>query len=1238
LAGSTSSSIAKEERRKMRDESQAPRNSRELAVRNQFFTPRYVVQFLVDNTLGRIWVEMHGETTRLNTICEYLVRSADESVQSRPRKDPRDLRILDPACGSGHFLLYSFDLLLTIYEESWSADGSAPTSEATGRALRDDYPNLVDLRREAPKLIVEQNLYGVDIDPRCAQIAALVLWLRAQRAWKDLGIPASDRPRLQRTHIITAEPMPGEKDLLNEFLHELKEDRLEGLLRRALAISPERTVRATKAMASSLVELVTVAWDAMKLAGEMGTLLKIERDISRAVEKGRGEWVDRLPLFRVAEYGLGGSVKEKLLPVMPGEDDDFWSVAEKLVFQALAQYAAAATGMGGARRRMFAQDAAQGFALADLVAKRFDVVLMNPPFGEFVPSLFSRLAELYPDSKRDLGIAFIERGVELLSDGGIVGALVSRKPFFVDTQGEWRARFPGRRHFVAFADLGHRVLDNALVEVAAVAIRESDGPSKFIDCLAATNKQTALLEAVQDKYGSRVVTQALSTFGALPSTQFAYTVDSRLLAVFRNLPAYEPLSGVVRMGLTTSDNDRFIRLWWELDSNRQPGTWVPVVKGGEYAPYFAGFELMVKWNHGHGDMAAYNLSTGNEAQSRRGSRSYFKPALTYTERTASRFSARIMPAGAIFTGAGPAILPNDENLLFSHLAIFASWCFGALYEICLGGGDAVHSGAAARHYTSGLLGQMPFPTDLTPLSAFEDDIEDILILMVGQKALEDTSPYSCRVELRSATNPVDLARAIASQRVSAAATIVEKSGRIEEAVAQIYLIDLKASRTAIAGLVGPHPDWLPPCELDAITADTRRLVNDLFALPMDALVDRVTEILGNARYLALKSYCGDRRLELVAHAVRLHPRSLAQLISRDGILAAGDLNELVASVIDQTCRRLWLKDEVDNSGGAQLTAKDIAYDKNHIESLLSHSISQSTIYADDPGHPSDFASAFGNALAASSSVQFEAAVSEHLTGRADGWREYFASTFFAEHIKRRTLHRRSAPIYWQLATPSACYSVWLYLHAFTKDTLYKVQNDYVAVKLEHEERRLESLRRELGESPNLAERKTVAAQETFVDELRTFLKEVKCVAPLWNPHHDDGVLINFAPLWRLVPHHKPWQKELKATWDALCCGDYDWAHLAMHLWPERVVPKCTTDRSLAIAHGLEDVFWVEGDNGKWKPRPSPMRPVDDLVRERASIAVKAALKSLLEAATANANGGRAHGRRVANAVADGGTR
>ncbi len=87
------------------------------------------------------------------------------------------------------------------------------------------------------------------------------------------------------------------------------------------------------------------------------------------------------------------------------------------------------------------------------------------------------------------------------------------------------------------------------------------------------------------------------------------------------------------------------------------------------------------------------------------------------------------------------------------------------------------------------------------------------------------------------------------------------------------------------------------------------------------------------------------------------------------------------------------------------------------------------------------------------------------------------------------------------------------------------------------------------------------------------------VAPLWNPDLNDGVIINFAPLWRLIGH-TGWRKNVKECWDTLCAGDYDWSHLAMHLWPERVVPKCAEDASLAIAHGLDEVFWEKDDRDR----------------------------------------------------------
>jgi len=371
-----------EERKRMRDESPAPRNSRELAVRNQFFTPRYVVQFLVDNTLGRIWLEMHGENTRLAKLCEYLVRAIDEPAGRRPRKDPRDLRILDPACGSGHFLLYSFDLLLAIYEEAWSAEGPSPRSAATGKSLREEYPDLAELRRAAPRLIVENNLHGVDIDPRCAQIAALALWLRAQRAWHDLGIPASDRPRIQRTHIVVAEPMPGDIALVDEFAARIDPPLLRGLF---------------KKMA-----------DETHLAGDLGTLLRIEDSIAVELRRARDQFVKQR--HSTAYFpGMEPVTKQGALDLSGIDDDRFFHEAEIRIVEALRTFAETATRDVSVRKRLFADDAVQGVALVDLVRTRFDVVLMNPPFGEASNRSLQHVGSCYPDWNKNLLCAFVAR-------------------------------------------------------------------------------------------------------------------------------------------------------------------------------------------------------------------------------------------------------------------------------------------------------------------------------------------------------------------------------------------------------------------------------------------------------------------------------------------------------------------------------------------------------------------------------------------------------------------------------------------------------------------------------------------------------------------------------------------------------------------------------------------------------------------------------------------------------------
>jgi len=422
---------AKEERREMRAESQAPRNSRELATRNQFFTPRYVVEFLAQNTLGRLWYASHDGQTRLADPWRYFVRPKSGSNELRlPRKDPRDLKVLDPACGSGHFLLYAFDLLLGMYEEAWE-DPESPPSEVTGRRLREDHPEREALRREAPVLILRHNLHGIDIDARCAQIAALALWMRAQRAFQEQGLSRADRPRVARTNVVVAEPMPGEAELVEEFAARLQPAALGRLFR-------------------TLVER-------MRLAGELGSLLKVDDALSEAIDK------------ELKDTRQGALFAEERRTAKR-----FWEEAEVSVLRTLEEYARKAGGAGATTRRLFAEDSLQGVALIDLLRQRYDVVLMNPPFGSGSTVAKQIFERSYPRTKNDVYAAFVERGLELLRPGGQLGAITSRTGFFLSSFQKWREDILLKEATpTVFADLGYGVLDSAMVETAAYCLAKS---------------------------------------------------------------------------------------------------------------------------------------------------------------------------------------------------------------------------------------------------------------------------------------------------------------------------------------------------------------------------------------------------------------------------------------------------------------------------------------------------------------------------------------------------------------------------------------------------------------------------------------------------------------------------------------------------------------------------------------------------------------------------------------------
>jgi len=244
--------------------------------------------------------------------------------------------------------------------------------------------------------------------------------------------------------------MPGEYDLLGEYLHDLKP--------------------------AVLGNLVREIWDRMKHADEIGSLLKIEQEIRTAITKARQAWLDMPEGVQLSLFGERPSAVQLKMDLAEIKDDSFWERAEQEALRELERYARRASAADQTTRLLFSHDAIQGFAFINLLLEPFDVVLMNPPFG--APSLGSKdyIVKNYPRTKNDLYAAFVERGLELLRPGGYLGAITSRTGFFLKSFQAWREEILLKEaQVIAMADLGYGVLDTAMVETAAYVIQKASG-------------------------------------------------------------------------------------------------------------------------------------------------------------------------------------------------------------------------------------------------------------------------------------------------------------------------------------------------------------------------------------------------------------------------------------------------------------------------------------------------------------------------------------------------------------------------------------------------------------------------------------------------------------------------------------------------------------------------------------------------------------------------------------------
>jgi hypothetical protein len=1170
---------SKEERQAMRKASGAPRNSRELAVRNQFFTPRYVVEFLTDNTLGRIWYEMTQGKTRLVEDCRYLVRRPNEvflgpgeaapgpepaddltqeellkqtvCIPHRPLKDPREIKMLDPACGSMHFGLYAFDVFETIYKEAWEMSVLGAWAKA--------YEDKAAFMRDVPRLIIEHNIHGIDIDPRAVQIAGLSLWLRAQRSWQVQGVAAADRPPVTRSNIVTAEPMPGDEAELEAFLAAQFGDTVQDQI---------------------VAGLVRRVFEAMKLAGEAGSLLKIEEEIADDIAAAREEWTTP-PKARQSSLFERPQQAALTVDTQPISNEQFWEQVEERIYDALEEFAEQSVKGEGYRRLLFAQDAVRGFAFIDLCRQKYDVVLMNPPFGAPSKQTKSRVTSLYPDSKNDIYACFVQRGAEQLHQGAMLGAITSRTGFFLSSLELWRRNVLLNMFTPSIVlDLGQGVLDSAMVETAAYVLTRSERVSSdaiFVRLIDKENKKKALLRSLTYGKQNNIYLANSDSFKDIPNLPFAYWVSNKFRQFFARLSKFESDGRTVRVGLQTADDFRFVRAWWEVDASLQVSgntnktrqqfidqtqkgyKWVPFAKGGAYAPYYSDLHLVLNWQMNGAELKCWAVTNPNDPSTTHYSRNirsedcYFLPGLTYPRRV-HRLPVSPLPSGAIISVRSTTILATKDDLK-SICGLGNSQLFDYLFKMLLGRTDF-------PEFTVGVLQQLPVPewnnvrrSDLGRLAL--EISEDLQLFDTGD---ENSHAFRCPVGLTEGQISLKNSYSAWVSQVSRINDrIATRQTAIDELVANLYGVTLE-DKAQIFKTSSEAPTFeLPPL--------------------VEIAINHTSFLLG-----VVMGRWDIRYITSEKEPPPLHDPFDPLPVCPPGMLQSTD--------------------------GLPAAPEDVPAD-------YPLHISWSGILVDDDGHPEDIVGRVREALHViwgdkADAIEAEACA---LLG-VDSLRHYFSNpnNFFADHLSRYSKSRRAAPIYWPLTSGGGNYTLWFYYHRLHDGSLYQCVNDFVDPKLAAVQRQLGSLR---GRSRSRDDERELARLTDLAAELETFRKDLLQLAAFWRPNLNDGVEISAAPLYALFANRK-WRDRLQETWQKLQEGEYDWAHLAMNIWPSRVAPKCVADRSLAIAHDIEKLFWVE-ENGTWRPIGAPAEEEARQIEGRQS-AERERLRDLLAALAAGEEG------------------
>ena len=563
----------------------------EIPAVTQLFTPDWIVRYMVENSLGRLWVEGHPDSDLRKNWKYYLDEAPQEpEVQAKLaeiRKEyaalsPEDLTLIDPCMGSGHILVYAFDVLMQIYE-------------SVGYSQRD-----------AAKSILEHNLYGLDIDDRAYQLAYFAVMMKARQYNRRIlnGENTCHVYAIQESNPINRAHLKFFGAGLSDLEKNTAKMQLEGLL------------------------------DILTDAKEYGSILNVP-EYNWALLRRFVDGIDMEGQISFDDTGVEKAAKE----------------LQKLI------------------------------DLGEAMARKYWVAVTNPPYAgmsKMNAKLNSFVQDNYADYKSDMFSAFVVKCSTMTRTNGYCAFLTPYVWMLIQSYEKMRKYLYANTTIEALIQFEYSAFEEATVPICTFAFRKGYIPKKgcylrltdFRGGMEIQRKKT--LEAINNHSCGYYFEQCSDNFAKIPGSPVAYWLSDRFLKMFEEgIPLGKMADS--KQGLATADNNRFVRVWNEVEKDRiyfdakdiqesvaSRKKWFPYNKGGEYRKWYGNNEYIVNWENDGFEIRHFVDEKGKLRSRPQNTAFYFKPSGSWSDITSGTNAFRYKPEGNLFDITGMSFFSTDR--------------------------------------------------------------------------------------------------------------------------------------------------------------------------------------------------------------------------------------------------------------------------------------------------------------------------------------------------------------------------------------------------------------------------------------------------------------------------------------------------------------------------------------------------------------------------------------------------